>query len=111
MNVQLAPSVYNSSSFDLTLRAAPLSNGWRTTVPAFVSSTRTVVAMNARVAGAEVIGGRECWRVEAEFMAMPVTFWVAKDDRSLRQQVLRPQAGVSFIFSRERALGSARRAT
>jgi hypothetical protein len=111
VDVALPSAVYNSATFDLTLRAAPLSESWRTTIPTFVTSTRSVVSMNARVAGSAVIDGRECWRVEAEFMAMPVTFWIAKDDRSLRQQVLRPQAGVSFLFLRQRPSGPARRAT
>lgn len=97
--------VYNSASFDLILRASPLADGWRTIVPTFLPSARTVVEMQARVTGSGRQGGVECWRVDAEFTGMPVTFWIAKADRRLMHQVMVPQAGMALIVSRDRALG------
>jgi hypothetical protein len=93
--------VFSSASFDLVLRASPLAEGWQDTVPAFLPSGRVVVPMTARVAGRERIDGTECWRVEAEFMGMPVTFWVDHRTRKLCRQEMRPQAGITLLYMRQ----------
>ncbi|MGQ0713786.1 MAG: hypothetical protein ACT4PJ_08635 [Gemmatimonadaceae bacterium] len=62
----LPATVYNSSSFDLVIRASPLGDRWRANVPAILANTRTVVPLNARVAGSDIIDGDDTWRVEAE---------------------------------------------
>jgi hypothetical protein len=100
VDVGLPATVYSSSSFDLVLRAAPLAEGWTTTVPAFVTGSRTVVEMTARVAGAETVDGVECWRVEAEFMGMSVGFWIAKSTRLMCKQEMRIQAGMTMLFAK-----------
>lgn len=100
IDVALPPKVSSSSSFDLVLRASPLDDGWTATVPSFVPSSRVVVPMTARVVREEIVDDWECWRVEAEFMGMPVTFWVERETRRLCRQEMRPQAGISLLFTR-----------
>lgn len=100
IDVAVPSRVFSSASFDLVLRASPLADGWRDTVPAFVPSSRVVVPMTARVAGRERIDGTECWRVDAEFMGMPVTFWVDRRTRALCRQEMRPQAGITLLYTR-----------
>lgn len=99
VDTSLPGVVFNSSSFDLVLRAAPLAEGWSATVPAFLPSSRSVVALTARVAGLETIGGQQCWRVEADFEGTPVTFWITQDGHKLRQQPMRIRPDVSILFS------------
>jgi hypothetical protein len=111
VDVRLPATVYSSSSFDLVLRAAPLAEGWTATVPAFVTGSRTVVEMTARVAGAERVDGVECWRVEAEFMGMSVGFWIAKSTRLLCKQEMRVQAGTTMLFAKPKARLDRRGAT
>lgn len=94
---------YSSASFDLVLRAAPLREGWSTRVPTFVNSFRAVIEMTARVVGTEIIDGEVCWRVEAEFQGMPVGFWVGQRDRRLCKQEIRPQAGLTLLYTKVRA--------
>ncbi len=88
VDVQLPAVVFNSSSFDLVLRASPLAEGWRAEIPAFLPNIRGVVTLHARVAGQEAVQGVPCWRVEAEFTGTPVTFWITRDGRKLRQQAI-----------------------
>ena len=98
----LAAPAYNSASFDLVLRAAPLAAGWRAEVPVFLTSTRAVAALRARVAGVEAVDGRPCWRVAAEFAGTPVTFWVDRETRALRRQVLLLRSGDQILFAAPR---------
>jgi hypothetical protein len=88
----------NASAFDLVLRAADLRNGWSAEVSAFLPQVRATTALRARVTGVEEVAGEPCWRVEAEFTGMPVTFWIGQRSRALRQQVmqLRPDAAILF---------------
>ena len=97
--VPLPATVYNSSSFDLVLRSSPLRDGWSAVVPVLLPSTRTVVPLRARVAGSEVIGGEATWRVEAEFTGMPVTFWISKTSRKLKQQTMQVRPDVLILFA------------
>jgi hypothetical protein len=96
----LPAMVYNSSSFDLVLRSAPLSEGWSAEVPAFLASTRRVLPLRARVDALERIGGEPCWRVEAEFVGMPVTFWIHEQSRALCQQVMQVNPDTQVLFRR-----------
>lgn len=98
VRVPVAAGVVNASSFDLALRAAPLAEGWSAEVPAFIPTTRAVTPLRARVAGVETIDGRECWRVDAEFAGTPVTFWIDRRTRALRQQVMRVRADAAILF-------------
>ncbi|MHB0950254.1 MAG: DUF3108 domain-containing protein [Gemmatimonadaceae bacterium] len=98
VQVVLPSTIYNSSSLDLVVRALPLREGWEATIPAFVSAKREIAQVQMRVAGSEVVGGEECWRVDADFMGLPVTFWVGKDSRALRQQTMRVRPDVMLLF-------------
>jgi hypothetical protein len=111
VDVALPAPVYSSASFDLVLRASPLAEGWSAAVPAFVTSTRTVVSMTARVAGVDVIDGEECWRVAAEYMGMPVTFWVSRATRRLRKQEMRIRADMTILFAKPKTRLDRRGAT
>jgi hypothetical protein len=111
VDVPVAGAIYNSGTFDLLLRAAPLREGWEAEVPAFLPNTRTIARLRARVAGRDRIGTSDCWRVEAEFTGMPVTFWVEAASRRLCQQVMHVQPGVRILFAAPRPERSPRRAT
>jgi hypothetical protein len=102
VDVQLDGGVFNSSSFDMVLRSAPLAEGWTTTVPAFLPSSRSILQLEARVVGVEIVHGERCWRVDADFDGMPVTFWITQDGRKLRQQMMRIRPDVSILFAPRR---------
>lgn len=84
----LTSAVYASSAYDLVLRAIPMREGWTDTVPTFLPSSREVVQMPARIVGRELVGGTQCWRVDARFQTVDVTFWVHPENRTLCQQML-----------------------
>ena len=109
VDVPLPATLYNSSSFDLVLRASPLSDAWRATVPALRPHTRTVVSLRAWVGGSDIIDGEATWRVEAEFTGLPVTFWIGKASRALRQQTMRIQPDVTILFAPPKAPSPAKR--
>jgi hypothetical protein len=111
IDVPVAGAVYNSGSFDMLLRAAPLREGWEAEVPAFLPNTRTVARLRARVAGRDSIGTADCWRIDAEFTGMPVTFWVDAASRRLCQQVMHVQPGVRILFAAPQPARSPKRAT
>lgn len=90
--------IYYSGSFDLVLRSAPLSPAWTASVRSYMTSARGVVPLTARVAGTERVDGRDCWRVEAHFSNLPVSFWIDRETRALRRQVMQPQAGLQIMF-------------
>ena len=94
----LPAAVYRASAVDLVLRAAPLAEGWSADVPAFMSSTRTVAPLHARVAALETVEGEPCWRVDAEFAGLPVSFWIARDSRALRRQLRYVRNGVQVLI-------------
>lgn len=100
VDAALPAVVYQASSFDLVLRASPLDDGWRAEVPSWLTTSRAVSGMRAEVRGMEVVAGRECWRVEAEFTGMSVAFWIDRETRALCQQEMRPRAGMTFLFRR-----------
>ncbi|MDQ3951257.1 MAG: hypothetical protein M3282_13065, partial [Gemmatimonadota bacterium] len=56
------------------------------------------------------IGTALCWRVDAEFTGMPVTFWVDQQSRRLCQQVMHVQPGVQILFAPARVPSSKRAA-
>jgi hypothetical protein len=91
--------VYNASSFDLVLRAAPLREGLTLAVPSLLPTTGTVISLTAKVGSREIIGGRSCWRVEAVFAGMPVTFWIADVGRQLCLQIMRPVPGMAMVLA------------
>lgn len=91
--------VYYAGSFDLVLRSASLSPTWTASVPSYLTSARGVVPLTARVAGTEDVDGRDCWRVEAHFSNLPVTFWIDRETRALRRQAMQPRAGVQILFA------------
>lgn len=109
---QSVPSqVINASSFDLALRAAELKPDWSGQFSAFLSNSRTIGSMSARVAGLDEVGGTTCWRVEAEFAGLPVTFWIDQDSRRLCQQVMVLRPDLKILFAAPRATRSTNRAT
>lgn len=98
VDAAVSADAYNSSSFDLVLRASSLQSGWQTTVPTFVSSARANVPMTARVAGEESVGGEICWRVQTEFGGTPVTFWISKKSRRLVKQIMMVRPEMQILF-------------
>lgn len=98
VNAALPTPVYNATSFDLVLRASALSLGWNAEVPVFLSDAGTVVSLKASVDGVEQVDGELCWRVRANFVGLPVTFWVDQKTRHLRQQVMQTRPDTKILF-------------
>ena len=109
--VGLPSVVYDGASFDLILRASPLREGLELGVPSFLLGPNTVSLLTASVSGTVKVDGRACWIVKADFAGMPVSFWVDKETRILRRQVMQPRVGMQIIFAHATATPNARRAT
>jgi hypothetical protein len=93
-----AGGVYSSASFDLVVRAAPLTQGYTLTVPAF-SGRQGAKTLSARVAASETLPGLGAtWRVEADVGGRAVTFWISKDSRRLVRQLVRVTPGIEILF-------------
>jgi hypothetical protein len=99
IDMPLPRQVFNFATFDLVLRASPLRRGLQITVPAFFGNSRSVTPLTARVVGVDAIHNRPCWTVKAEFMGMPVTFWIDTTTRQLRQQVMQTRADTQILFT------------
>jgi hypothetical protein len=93
------PTVYSSFSFDLVLRASPLSDTWRASVPVYFPDTRTVVPLLAWVAGTDTVDRDPTWRVAAEFFGVPVSFWVSKTSRALKQKTMQVHPDTLILFA------------
>lgn len=98
VEVPLTAGAYNAATFDLVLRAADLRAGWEADVQAFLPGADRVVPLMARVTGTERIDGHDCWRVAADFAGSDVTFWIDRDTRQMRQQVMEIAPGVHLLF-------------
>lgn len=99
VDVPLPDLVYDGSSYDLVVRAAELRDSFALTVPAFLEGTNTVTSITGRVTGSAVVDQHECWVFEAHFASMPVTFWIDKRTRALRQQLLQPSVRFGILFA------------
>jgi hypothetical protein len=79
-------SAYTSGAIDLVLRALPLTDGYRTTVPFYFPADQILESLPVRVAGQERISTRagrvaDCWLVAVEFPdGVTEHFWI--DQRS-----------------------------
>lgn len=111
VDASLPSAAINASSFDIALRSSPLSPDWAAELPAFLANSRTVVALHARVAGVEKIGEALCWRVEAEFTGLPVTFWIDQTTRRICQQLMIIRPDFQILFAPRPATRDSRRAT
>ena len=102
VRMTLPDAVYNSASFDLVIRSAPLQEGWTATIPVLLGSRRELSTVPARVVGASMLGGRPTWRVEAEIVGLAVTFWIDQETRALRRQRIQLGPDMAFLFARPR---------
>ena len=108
---ELPDVVYDATTFDLLARASPLADGFTLTVPSFLIGPNTVTALTGSVAGSEPVDGRACWVFKANFAGMPVTFWIDKETRDLRQQLMQFRADMAVLFRRARGVPIGERAT
>jgi hypothetical protein len=97
--------LYDSHTFDLLVRRAPLAEGYELVVPAFLNSVDTAVTLRATVTGSarvEVERGREVesWVVKLDFAGLASTMWVEKETRRLARQVIELGGGVSMVMDR-----------
>jgi hypothetical protein len=89
---------FSSASFDLILRASPLADGYRISVPTF-SGLRGSHVLTANVARSEAVEGYgDTWRIEADFAGLPVTFWIDKTSRRLVRQIMHLSPTVEIMF-------------
>lgn len=98
LNVPLRSPVYGGASFDLVLRAAPLREGWRGEVPAFVGAGGAVWKLTAQVSGVDNVAGEDCWRIDADYAGSAVTFWVGQTSRRLCRQLIEVAPGMELLF-------------
>ncbi len=111
IDTALPPNTIDSGSFDLALRASDLAIGKEIRFAAFVANARAVLTLDALVAGIEEVAGVDCWRVDANFVGTPITFWISRTDRSLLRQLMTLRAGVTMLIEprpqlRESATGA-----
>ena len=108
----LPEGAINGSSFDLFLRSSELHLGRRLSVTAFAPNGRSVVPLEAKIAGEEVVSGERCWRAEAVFGGTAVHFWVGQTSRRLHQQLMfiRPDFRILFRSTPHIRKGPGRRA-
>jgi hypothetical protein len=97
----LAPGVINGFSFDLYLRSADLALGRRFDLTVYDASARKLTPTSAEVVAEEVVAGVPSWHLRGTFGEMPVEFWVAKDGRRLRRQVIYPEPEFGILFRTE----------
>ena len=99
VDAPLPDPVYDGSSYDLVVRAADLADGFELSIPALLEGSNTVTTINGRVTGSAAVDGHDCWVFQAHFANMPVTFWVDKQNRALRRQLLQPSVGFAILFA------------
>jgi len=93
-----ASGVYSSSSFDLILRASPLTQGYALTIPAF-SGRQGAKTLSAKVTASETLPQLGAtWRVEADVGGRSATFWISKDSRRLVRQLVRVTPAIEVLF-------------
>ena len=89
---------FSSASFDLILRASPLADGYRISVPTF-SGLRGSHVLTANVARSEAVEGYgDTWRIEADFAGLPVTLWIGKTSRRVVRQIMHVSPTVKIMF-------------
>jgi len=89
---------YSSASFDLVLRAAPLTNTFSVSLPAF-SGRQGWKIVSAKVAGSETLPQfGETWRLNADFGGRTATFWITKDSRRLVRQLIGVAPGIQILI-------------
>jgi hypothetical protein len=82
-------SVYTSGAIDLLLRALPLAEGYRTTLPLYYPADNIVQSLPVRVAGQEHITtragrGADCWLVAADFPGgITEHFWIEESSHAI----------------------------
>ncbi len=99
VNAALPPLVYNGASFDLIVRASELGDGFRLSLPAFQMGANVVATMQGRVTGSDTVDGRPCWVFRGDNAGIPVAFWIDKDTRALRRQVIQFRVDAMHVLS------------
>jgi hypothetical protein len=111
VRVPLAATVYDAASFDLVARASDLRDNRRLAVPSFFVGSNTVGILEGRVDGSMDVDSRPCWVFKAVFQGMPVVFWIDKETRALRRQLLQVSVDTGFLFAKPRTASPRRGAT
>ena len=111
VRVPLAGTVYDAASFDLVARASDLRDDLRLAVASFLVGSNTVGSLEGRVDGSADVDGRACWVFKAVFGGLPVSFWIDKESRTLRRQLMQLGVDTSVLFAVPRAATSPKRAT
>jgi hypothetical protein len=94
----LPEGTINGSSFDLFLRSSDLRIGKRVSVTAFEANSRSLVPLDAKVTGEDVVSGEPCWRAEAAFGGTAVHFWIGKTSKRLHQQLMFIRPDFQILF-------------
>jgi hypothetical protein len=99
IDTSAAPQLYSSASFDLILRASPLTGGYELAAQTY-SGRQGARTLTARVIASEVLPGfGDTWRVDADFAGRAVTFWIAKTSRRLIRQLIQVAPGTELLIT------------
>ena len=96
--------IYDGASYDLIVRASPLSDHFTLSVPAYLEGSGSVASVDGRITGSESVDGHACWVFLGTFSGMPVTFWIDKATRALRRQLMQPRFDLAILFGAPRTL-------
>ena len=111
IRAELPAVVYDGSSFDLVIRASPLAPNFELVVPSFLVGSNTIGKLTGSVTGTEIVANRPCWVVKTNFAGVPVTFWIDKETRALRRQLMQPRVDMSILFALPKPNRASGRAT
>ena len=99
-------ALYDGSSFDVMIRAAPLREGYRIEVRAYLTTQDSVVTLAARVTGAERLqhpSGEpplDVWVVDMDFAGLASTLWIDKRTHALVRQVIKLTPDIPMLMTR-----------
>lgn len=111
VQVPLSGPVFDGASFDLVVRASDLAEGDSLVAPSFIIGPNTVSPIAGAVVGSTLVDGHACWIFKANFAGMPVTFWIDKETRALRRQLMQLRVDIGILFTHPATPRSGRRAT
>lgn len=99
------PLTYDSHTFDLIVRRAPLREGLVISVDALLAPQDTVATLTATVRGSALVmveqgQGVDAWVVALDFAGLKGTLWIEKGTHRLVRQELKLSDDISIVMDR-----------
>ena len=111
LDVPYTGPLYDGASFDLVARSGDLREGAAFSVPTFLVGSNTITTLRGRIDGSSEVDGHACWVFVGNFAGMPVTFWIDKQNRALRRQLMQIQVDFGIMLAKPRPAPIRKRAT